>query len=116
LDGLNQQVVKIKRVVADEAFLVELEDAGDGRALFVVVFDARRVGFGVVAVTILRARDCALRGALPQLLFIVAQILDALFDEPDGIVLIVDGKGARIAEPPGLYVLAQDADAEAVKG
>ena len=60
LDGLDEEIVEIERVVVDEPLLVELEDAGDGGALFVAVFDAGGVQLGILAV-VLGMADCALR-------------------------------------------------------
>ena len=56
-----------------------------------------------------------LGGTLGQLLFIVTQILDAVFDQPERVVLIVDREGAAVIGLQLLDVLAQNAHAETVK-
>ena len=50
------------------------------------------------------------------MLFVVAQVLDAVLDEPDRVVLIVDGERARVFVVELFDVLTKDAHAETVEG
>ena len=114
-NSFDQQIIEVERVVRAQAFLVELEDARDGGAFFVGILDARGITFGIKA-AILRMADRALRLAWAKPLRVVAQILDARFDDAHGVVLIVDGERARVAFVERGDVAAQDADAQAVEG
>jgi hypothetical protein len=49
------------------------------------------------------------------LLFVVTQVLDAGLYEADGIILIVDGKGARVAFLKFFNLLSKNAYTETVK-
>ena len=50
------------------------------------------------------------------MLFVQAQVLHAVFDQTQRVVLIVDGEGARVFVVKLFDVLTKDAYAETVKG
>ena len=113
--GLDHQVVEVERVVRVQAFLVDLEDAGNRGAALVDVIGTRGKSCNIFAAVLCRA-DGGLSGAQAELLFVVAEVFDAVFDETQRVVLIIDGERAAVFVVELFDVLTQDAHAETVKG
>jgi hypothetical protein len=75
--GLNHQIVEVEGVVSVQALLVGFVNACNRRAALVDVIGTRSKSFNVFASILCRA-DGGLSGAQAELLFVVAQILDAV--------------------------------------
>ena len=93
--GFDQQIVEVERVVGVQSFFVHLVNTGYGSAALVDVIGAGSKCVDVFA-AVFGGADGALRGAQSQLLLVVAEVLDAVLDQPGRVVLVVDGKPARV--------------------
>ncbi len=95
----EQQVVEVHRVGAVQALLVEPVDVGGG--LLEEALHLELVGLGVEQL-VLRVRDLAPDAARGEALGIDVQLLDAVLDQPQRVLLVVDREAAGVAEPLGV--------------
>ena len=107
----EEQVVEVHRVRGVQALLVEVVDVG--RRLLEEGRDLDPVGLRVEQ-AVLGVGDLAPDAARREALRIDVELLDAVLDEPQRILLVVDREAARIAELVG--VAAQHSGAGRVEG
>ena len=98
-----------------QAFFIRGIDAGLRGALLVDVFGARGKRVNIFAAVFGRA-DSALGSAKTKILFIKTQILDAVLDQLERVVLVVDREGAGVFVIQLLSVLTQNAHARTIEG
>ena len=106
-DCLNHQIVEVESVVRVQPLLVHLVNSRHRCAPFIDVFRTSGKGLGVFAAVLGRANR-RLCSPLAQVLLVVSKILDALFDQSQRIVLVVDGKCACVFVVELLNILTEN--------
>ena len=98
VDGVDEQVVEVHRVHAQQLALVDREGIGDVRRE-----RGRLAGHGAVVVgvaqLVLGVGDLVVDRAGREALRVDAELVEAALDQPPRIGLVVDRELARVAEP-----------------
>ena len=97
-----------------QAVFVNLIDLRHCCAAFVDILSLRGKRRRILAAVFSGADGC-LRRARPEVFLVVTELFDALLDQAQRIVLIVNGEPARVLVVELFEILAQDANAETVK-
>ena len=95
----EQQVVEVHRVGRVQARLVEVVDIG--RRLLEEAAHLEPVALGVEQ-GVLGLRDLAADPARREALGVDVELLDAVLDQPQRVLLVVDREAPRVAEPLGV--------------
>ncbi len=95
----EQQVVEVHRVRGVQARLVQVVHVGGG--LLEEAPHLQPIGLGVQE-RVLRLRDLVADPARREALRVDVELLDAVLDQPQRVLLVVDREPARVAEPLGV--------------